>query len=719
MDAGPRVWPREMPMRLLIPTLLSLSLISALVGCGPQDPGFMDDDTWVADGSGFSSLGEGRALTYDEGFTKIGLRWDTVEPGQGLALWVRVGEGGDLWSGWLPVTETWSEGRVHNGEVVLEGEVRAFQVRVQDPSAVSFLAAEPVLPGAEGPDPGSLDPDGLEVGSSGDLGTMILPLAPGNVANGRESWGARATRCSSRHTPRIATIHHTVTPTNDTVSPEVRLRGIQHYHMDTRGWCDIGYHFLVSRDGRVWQGRDERLVGAHVAGHNTGNAGISFMGTYSRDAATEDQLRAAGRLVAWLHQTYGVSLDLYGHRDLGQTECPGDMLYSQIPDIEAYARGEDPGEGGGGVDPPAEVGTYRGVVYEAPDSDRRIPGARVWVEGLGVDAVSAGNGAFSFDLPAGVYTVHASAEGYLEGSSTREVVAGEVVWGSIGLVREEEPPPEDDEPPVVTITSPRNGAVVHEPEVVVEGTVDDPVVAEVVVAGARVAVSGGRFRSTVHLREGANLVVVTATDQAGNQGAATVSVSYVPWPEEEPDAGLPPEDESDAGTPEDPGEGEGEGEGEGGVEPGPVSPTVEILQPSEGAVITGTETWVMGQVDGDQVVAVTVNREPAALEDGWRFQARVSLEPGANTIVVQAVTAAGGVGVAVRHVTCVSDPMAEAGPEEQPGGGGAREPEPPAGSGSGGEVEIGGGPSCAVARVPLSGAWLAKALLFLHSRQGG
>jgi len=73
----------------------------------------------------------------------------------------------------------------------------------------------------------------------------------GANVNGRSVCGARAARCSSSHRPNRVTIHHTVTPTHDRLSPQARLRQIHSYHQDVRGWCDIGYHFLVSRDGQA------------------------------------------------------------------------------------------------------------------------------------------------------------------------------------------------------------------------------------------------------------------------------------------------------------------------------------------------------------------------------------------------------------------------------------------------------------------------------------
>ena len=86
-------------------------------------------------------------------------------------------------------------------------------------------------------------------------------------------------------------IHCTATPSewrhND--SPEQRLEAIRQMHITERKWRDIGYHWLIDRDGTVMQGRKETEIGAHVAGHNTGTIGISLFGgitSHTHDAFT-------------------------------------------------------------------------------------------------------------------------------------------------------------------------------------------------------------------------------------------------------------------------------------------------------------------------------------------------------------------------------------------------------------------------------------------------
>lgn len=75
-------------------------------------------------------------------------------------------------------------------------------------------------------------------------------------------------------------VHCTATPANwrhNGTSAE-RVEAIRQMHIRERGWKDIGYHWLIDRDGTILPGRPETVVGAHVAGHNSGTLGVSLFG---------------------------------------------------------------------------------------------------------------------------------------------------------------------------------------------------------------------------------------------------------------------------------------------------------------------------------------------------------------------------------------------------------------------------------------------------------
>lgn len=151
----------------------------------------------------------------------------------------------------------------------------------------------------------------------------------------REEWGAKPPKCEYERNPYInaITIHHTAT-SNVYEDAKAVVRAIQRYHQEERGWCDIGYHFLIDKDGNIYEGRPIWAVGAHVKGHNVGNIGISVIGNYEEVDINEKQLKALVDLISWLVYEYKISLgNIKGHRDYANTLCPGKYLYARLTEI--------------------------------------------------------------------------------------------------------------------------------------------------------------------------------------------------------------------------------------------------------------------------------------------------------------------------------------------------------------------------------------------------
>lgn len=166
---------------------------------------------------------------------------------------------------------------------------------------------------------------------------------------------------------KFAIVHHTVN-SNTYTQAEVpgMLAAIYQFHTGTRGWCDIAYNFIIDRFGRTWEARSDSIsgavVGGHAAGFNTNSVGVSFLGQHQQGESsfpavnpTEAQLAAAGRVIGWkLGQndvpatgtitvtptTTGTARTINrvsGHRDVGSTSCPGNLLYGQLATIRTTA----------------------------------------------------------------------------------------------------------------------------------------------------------------------------------------------------------------------------------------------------------------------------------------------------------------------------------------------------------------------------------------------
>ncbi|XP_008274128.1 peptidoglycan recognition protein 5 [Stegastes partitus] len=136
---------------------------------------------------------------------------------------------------------------------------------------------------------------------------------------------------------RRVVIHHTaVSSCTDLRECKRQLVSIQRVHMKDRGFDDIGYNFLVGGEGTVFEGRGWGVVGAHAKGNNSDSLGIAFMGNFNDETPSEKAIQAVKKLLqdgvsqAFLEPKF----DLVGHKDLGETECPGDKLYPVIQQLK-------------------------------------------------------------------------------------------------------------------------------------------------------------------------------------------------------------------------------------------------------------------------------------------------------------------------------------------------------------------------------------------------
>jgi N-acetylmuramoyl-L-alanine amidase len=93
------------------------------------------------------------------------------------------------------------------------------------------------------------------------------------------------------------------------------------------GWKDIGYHYVIRRDGTLETGRDVKRQGAHVSGHNVDSIGICLVGGQATADFDPAQYATLRKLVRSLLTTYG-PLRLVGHHDLDRAKpCPRFDVY--------------------------------------------------------------------------------------------------------------------------------------------------------------------------------------------------------------------------------------------------------------------------------------------------------------------------------------------------------------------------------------------------------
>ncbi|KZC07181.1 Peptidoglycan recognition protein 3 [Dufourea novaeangliae] len=125
---------------------------------------------------------------------------------------------------------------------------------------------------------------------------------------------------------------------HDQKSCSAIVRSYQNYHIDDRGWFDIGYSFVIGEDGNAYEGRGWDKVGAHAPGYNSQSIGICVIGDFSDVLPNEAALDTLNKLIE-----YGISLGkisenyhVVGHR---QINCLFGIQFSIVrPNIISRAQ---------------------------------------------------------------------------------------------------------------------------------------------------------------------------------------------------------------------------------------------------------------------------------------------------------------------------------------------------------------------------------------------
>ncbi len=143
---------------------------------------------------------------------------------------------------------------------------------------------------------------------------------------------------------RYVTVHHDGLDRLETGTsrPEMASR-IDLYRVGHRskGWGDIGYHFVIDRAGVIWEGRNLKWQGAHVKDRNEGNIGILVMGNFEIQQPTPAQLASLRTHLRAVCTYYSVpSTRVFSHREWpgAQTLCPGENLQRQFVKLRSSDR---------------------------------------------------------------------------------------------------------------------------------------------------------------------------------------------------------------------------------------------------------------------------------------------------------------------------------------------------------------------------------------------
>jgi hypothetical protein len=139
--------------------------------------------------------------------------------------------------------------------------------------------------------------------------------------------------------PTKITLHHEGwTPVYFTAAQDTadRLEVIRRSHLNRMTAGDIGYHFIVDRTGRIWEGRSLAYQGAHVKDNNEHNVGIMVLGNFDQQAPSDEQLNAVRTAVTTIRSQYRIAArNVFTHQEINPTACPGSNLQPKIVSLRS------------------------------------------------------------------------------------------------------------------------------------------------------------------------------------------------------------------------------------------------------------------------------------------------------------------------------------------------------------------------------------------------
>jgi len=284
------------------------------------------------------------AFVAPRGFRSVGFWLEGSLPGAEVALFGKNGELGPWWP--LALAEDLnrnSSGAAGNSQVysLVHGGLApqaGLRIRLASPQQLAQLTLL-WIPAAA-----------LGAPSAGLAATGRPPVFD------RASWGANPAVCAPTYcTTTHVAMHHTASAaeyhSQSWAECASNVKATQIYHMVSRGWCDIGYNYLICPHGDIFEGRGggDDVRGAHD-GFNCGSMGVAMMGYFHppynqtlnlamQDAFVNlaawkcDQQNIDPLGISWYAGFGANQSNLFGHRDVSSTACPGDLAYAELPQL--------------------------------------------------------------------------------------------------------------------------------------------------------------------------------------------------------------------------------------------------------------------------------------------------------------------------------------------------------------------------------------------------
>jgi hypothetical protein len=242
--------------------------------------------------------------------------------------------------------------------------------------------------------------------------------------------------------PEVIVVHHTAASYKGSAAKQVRE--IFKYHSYTKKWGDIGYNYVIAKNGMIFEGRygGNGAVGGHAyyngTNFNEGSIGIAVIGNYEDEKLSSEAQDSLEKLVGWLASNNNISINssvkfhgenfsdsVIGHKDIGDTDCPGKNIYNNLDEVRlsgsglaaTYANYAYSYESGGTA---YEISKGKRYSESARGSVINISKTQLFAYASGGVAERSVSSA-SYAYPSGTLVKNGSQKGIIENDTLREI----------------------------------------------------------------------------------------------------------------------------------------------------------------------------------------------------------------------------------------------------------------------------------------------------------
>ena len=266
-------------------------------------------------------------------------------------LYFKTSEGNDEWSSWKRLDQ-FHEGALIDRHVFVGGDIpsstKQISFRVENSGKAAAMVFRIFAPG-HSDHPEAQNPDKSSYRSACNCEQK-------NLCD-RDCWSNGVCPADLTPSPTETThliVHHSAGQTVNSDYAAV-VRSYWDFHVNSNGWDDIGYNWLIDPNGILYQARGTNVQGAHFSCMNRNTSGICVIGNYEEFEPGELALQALSDFIAWeacerhidvlandYHPNSEMNLNnISGHRDgnispnaCSTTVCPGDNLFAKMLELK-------------------------------------------------------------------------------------------------------------------------------------------------------------------------------------------------------------------------------------------------------------------------------------------------------------------------------------------------------------------------------------------------